>query len=409
MGGGRQAGQADRLRGEPKAGLAAGHEATPPIMLGGPLHLVDHLANVFPHRALLAAGGCTYEGPQSARPVAKNQGSFIWAQLLPDAAQMRLLFSLRCRGWVDILAQTVDCPFAQSLREFLTYLRVEAALAPATLEAYGRDLADLVEDLRRDCVAGPQSVDPEHLAGHLRRLHQERKLQATSIARHLATLRVFFRFLAANGRIGENPARLLETPMRWRRLPGVLSPGRIKKLLAAPCPDHGRLWVRDKAILELMYAAGLRASEVGALSLGDYNETLAVVIATGKGSKQRLVPVGKPAQTWLGRYLAELRPRLARFGDGRDRDRLLLSHTGRPLERVAVWQIVRRNARLAGLGDVHPHMLRHSFATHLLAGGADLRTVQELLGHTDISTTQIYTHVDRSRLREVVRKYHPRP
>jgi integrase/recombinase XerD len=303
----------------------------------------------------------------------------------------------------------VDCPFAKPLREFLAYLRVEAALAPATLEAYGRDLEDLIADLRRLRVAGPRAVGPEDLAAHLRRLHRRRKLQPVSIARHLATLRVFFRYLLANGLVEDNPARLLEPPVRWTRLPGVLSPHQMKRLLAVPSPDHGRLWLRDKALLELMYAAGLRASEVGALAINEYNPTLAVLIVTGKGGKQRLVPIGKPAQAWADRYLAELRPRLAHFDDGRDRGRLMLSHTGRPLERVAVWQIVRRNALAAGLGDIHPHMLRHSFATHLLAGGADLRAVQELLGHSDISTTQIYTHVDRSRLREVVRKHHPRP
>ncbi|MHC4101267.1 MAG: tyrosine recombinase [Planctomycetota bacterium] len=303
----------------------------------------------------------------------------------------------------------VGLTFDQALKQFLTYLRVEAALAPATLEAYGRDLKDLVEDLDGEGVADAGAVTPEGLARHLRRLHRHRKLQPSSVARHLATLRVFFRFLVANELIGDNPARLLERPTQWRRLPGVLSPGKMKKLLAAPSPEHGRLWLRDKALLELMYAAGLRASEVGNLAVNDYNATLGVLIVTGKGSKQRMVPIGKPAQDWTRQYLAELRPHLSRWDDGRDKGRLLLSHTGRPLERVAVWQIVRRNATLAELGDIHPHMLRHSFATHLLAGGADLRVVQELLGHADIATTQIYTHVDRSQLREVIRKHHPRP
>lgn len=234
-------------------------------------------------------------------------------------------------------------------------------------------------------------------------------MQPASIIRHLASIRVFFRYLSANGLVEDNPARLLETPMRWKRLPGVLSPKKMRTLLAAPSPQHGRLWLRDKAMLELMYAAGLRASEVATLAVNEYNAILGVLIVTGKGRRQRLVPIGKPAQGWTDRYLAELRPQLARFDDRRDEDHLLLSHTGRPLERVAVWQIVRRNAQLAGLGETYPHMLRHSFATHLLAGGADLRTVQELLGHADISTTQVYTHVDHSRLRDVVRKHHPRP
>lgn len=301
------------------------------------------------------------------------------------------------------------CPFDEPVREFLTYLRVEAGLASATLEAYGRDLDDLRRDLRARRIGSPQQIKPDHLAEHLRGLHRKRRLQPTSIARHLATIRVFCRFLFANGLTKDNPARLLETPTRWKRLPGVLSPKNIKKLLAAPAPEHGRLWLRDKALLELMYAAGLRASEVADLKCSEYNPTLGVLIVTGKGSKQRMVPVGRPAQEATEDYLAELRPQLARFDDRRDKDRLMLSNTGRPLERVAVWQIVRRNAQLAGLGDVYPHQLRHSFATHMLVGGADLRTVQELLGHADISTTQLYTHVDRSHLRQVVKKYHPRP
>lgn len=298
--------------------------------------------------------------------------------------------------------------FDQPVRDFLAYLRVEAGLSPATLEAYGRDVRDMVADLEEQGVAGFDAVKAEHLAEHLRRLHRERKMESTSIARHLASLRVLFRFLHANNVIRENPARLLERPTQWRRLPGVLSPKQVKALIEAPSPEMGDLWMRDRAMLELLYAGGLRATEIATLKLTDYNATLGVLIVTGKGSKQRMVPIGKPAQEWLDRYLAETRPTLMRFGDNRDEGRLMLSNTGRPLERVAVWQIVRRNAIRAGLRDVHPHMLRHSFATHMLAGGADLRVVQELLGHADIATTQIYTHVDRSRLRSVVKKHHPR-
>jgi integrase/recombinase XerD len=301
------------------------------------------------------------------------------------------------------------CPFAQRVREFLTYLRVEAGLAPATLEAYGRDVGDLLADLRAQRLAGFDAVRPAHLAEHLRGLHRERGLQPSSIARHLATLRVLFRFLHANGRIADNPTVVLDTPTRWKRLPGVLTPGQMRALLKAPSPQHGRLWRRDRAMLELMYAAGLRASEVGALRNGDFNQTVGVVLVTGKGSRQRLVPIGEPAVEAVEDYRRELHPHLMRFADGRDAGRLLLSNTGRPLERVAVWQIVRRCAQRAGLRDVHPHMLRHSFATHLLVGGADLRVVQELLGHQDIATTQVYTHLDRSQLHEVVRKHHPRP
>lgn len=306
--------------------------------------------------------------------------------------------------------------WAQPVREFLAFLRVEAGLAPATIEAYGRDLRDLAVDLRADRgerdrrpIDDPAQTGPEDLAGHVRRLCTERGLLASSATRHLATVRVFFRWLAANRRIACDPARLLDRPARTRTLPGMLTPGQMKRLLTAPDPQASALWLRDRCMLELMYAGGLRASEVGGLRLDQYSRQLAMLSVIGKGNKQRLVPIGRPAEEWTERYLAECRPHLARFGDGRDRERVLLSHTGRPLDRVAVWQIVHRNALAAGLADVHPHLLRHSFATDLVRGGADLRVVQELLGHADIATTQVYTHVDRSRLREVIRRHHPRP
>jgi integrase/recombinase XerD len=300
------------------------------------------------------------------------------------------------------------CPFAKPVREFLAYLKVEAGAAPATIEAYGRDLRDLLATLRSRSVADARDVTAHDLAEHLRSLHRERQLQPRSIARHLATMRVFFRFLEANGQLSENPTRHLETPTRWRRLPGVLTPRQMNALIDAARPGAGRLWQRDRAMVELMYAAGLRASEVGALRISDYNSTLAVLLVTGKGSKQRLVPIGKPACQAVATFLSDLHPQLTRFCDGRDEGRLLLSNTGRPLERVAVWQIVVKLAKRAGIVRAHPHMLRHSFATHLLVGGADLRVVQELLGHADIATTQIYTHVDRSHLHETVRRCHPR-
>lgn len=298
--------------------------------------------------------------------------------------------------------------FDRPVHDFLAYLRVEAGLATATLDAYRRDLRDCFADLVAHGITTLSAIGPQHLIDHLRRLRTDRQMQASSIARHLAAIRVFFRFVVANGFLTENPTDLLEPPTRWKRLPGVLSPQQMRRLLDAPQPEHGPLWLRDKAMLELMYAAGLRASEVGALRLDQVHESISVLTVTGKGNKQRLVPIGRPAMEWTRRYRAECRTVLARELDGRDDHRLLLSNTGRPLERVAVWQIVRRNASRAGLKEAHPHMLRHSFATHLLTGGADLRVVQELLGHSDIATTQIYTHVDRSRLRDVMKAHHPR-
>jgi integrase/recombinase XerD len=299
--------------------------------------------------------------------------------------------------------------YDQQVRDFFGYLRVEAGLSPATLESYRHDLDQLRKDLTADGVQNADDVSPAHLAAHIRSLHRDVGLQPSSVARHLSTIRMFFRYLQASNRIAEDPARLLETPTRWKRLPNVLSPKKMKHLIETVDSDSGRLWQRDRALVELMYAGGMRASEVAGIKLEEFKEALGVVMVTGKGNKQRLVPIGEPARNAVKQYVKELQPTLLRFGDGRDDGRLLLSNTGRPLERVAIWQIIRRIAKRAGLDDVHPHTLRHSFATHMLAGGADLRVVQELLGHSDIGTTQIYTHIDHSQLKAVITKYHPRP
>ena len=298
--------------------------------------------------------------------------------------------------------------FDRAVDAFVAYVRVEAGLSPATLEAYARDLRTMVTRLAASGLRAPDDVTVDHLAAHVRWLGTDGGLDPRSIVRHLATMRVFFRWLHANTRIRRDPARLLERPTTWKKLPGTLTPGQMKRLVETPCPEHGPLWLRDRAMLELMYAAGLRASEVGTLKVNDYSKDLGIVKVIGKGNKHRIVPIGEPAIAAVDRYLAELRPHLARFNDGRDGFRLLLSNTGRPVERVAVWQIVRRHALNAGIRDVHPHLLRHSFATHLVAGGADLRVVQELLGHSDIGTTQVYTHVDRSHLRDTLAAFHPR-
>ncbi len=298
---------------------------------------------------------------------------------------------------------------------FLAFLRVECGLSANTLAAYERDLRDLEADLAEHGVADVCAADTPDLIAHLTRLRTEKRLASTSIARHLATIRMFFRWHTSETRREHNPADLLERPSQWRRLPDVMSKSSIRALLEAP--DQMRLesterdpvpiWKRDRAMLETMYACGLRASEVCALARNDMLSTLGVLRVTGKGDKQRLVPYGKPAEESLLDYLAVCRPRLVK-ADGRDQDRIFLSRTGRPLERVAVWQIVTKHAKAAGLRDIHPHTMRHTFATHLLTGGADLRVVQELLGHASIATTQVYTRVDQPRLKEIHRRFHPR-
>lgn len=306
---------------------------------------------------------------------------------------------------------------AHARRAFIGYLRVECGLLPATIEAYSRDLETLMLDLQERGIGEPGGMIPEALVGHVRSLTRERGYSGATVARHLATIKVFCRWCIATGLMKENPADHLDQPVKWKKVPGVLSPNQMRKLLDAPHPPNAvkegavPLWIRDRAILELMYASGLRASEVGAISINDVVEKIGVVRILGKGDKQRLVPMGEPARRAMDTYLKECRPKLItaeRAAERRDKGRLFLSRTGRPIERVRVWQLVKRYAKLAGLNDVHPHTLRHSFATHLLAGGADLRIVQDLLGHSDISTTQIYTHVDRSRLRETIRTKHPR-
>jgi integrase/recombinase XerD len=311
--------------------------------------------------------------------------------------------------------------FEKAKRRFATFCRVECGLAANSVEAYDRDLRDLLGDLGGRGKAELASVTSRDLAQHLARLRTERKMEGSSIIRHLATIRVFFRWLESTGLIRENPSEDLERPTRWKKLPGVLSPRQMRLLVEAPKPGAddaastaAPLFLRDRAMLEMMYACGLRASEVAGLRAKDFQPNLGVVVVTGKGNKQRLVPVGGPARDAVRKYLDECRPRLVHGGGKKPKPdvsegRLLLSRSGKPLERVAVWQLVKKNAALAGLGRVHPHQLRHSFATHLLSGGADLRVVQELLGHADIATTQIYTHVDSTRFRDIQKKFHPRP
>ncbi|GJQ31059.1 MAG: tyrosine recombinase XerD [Phycisphaerae bacterium] len=298
----------------------------------------------------------------------------------------------------------------QALHRFRGYLRVECGLAPRSIEAYSWDILLLLADLapHAPTLAG---ATPRRVAEHLASLKTARYMQAASVTRHLASVRVFFRWAFATGLTPKDPTDILERPTRWKRLPDVLSSAQMRKLLdirPTAGEDEGvPLHLRDRALLELLYSSGLRASEAAAITTSDYLEAVGALRVIGKGSKVRLVPMGVPARRAMDEYLAHCRPALVRMEGGHE-GRLLLSKSGRPLERVAVWQIVKRRAAKAGLRDVHPHTLRHSFATHLLVGGADLRVVQELLGHADIGTTQIYTHVDRSRLKDVHRTFHPR-
>ncbi len=296
-------------------------------------------------------------------------------------------------------------PLEHAIHEFLAYCRIECGFSPLTLQAYGADLRELAHWLSQRQVAAWTALTHDLLVAHLRTLRDERGLEESSIARHLASARVFCRYLASTGALSADPTEKLSQPGQWRRLPGVMGEVEIQKLLDAP-QDGDPLALRDRAMLELLYSSGLRASELATLEMAHFSPELAVVRVLGKGSKERIVPVGRPAMVAISAYVAQLRPQLMRAG--KPASNLFLSRTGRAISRVVVWQIIQRKAETAGLRHIHPHMLRHSFATHLLAGGADLRVVQELLGHSNIKTTQIYTHVDRSRLQQVIAQFHPR-
>jgi integrase/recombinase XerD len=296
-------------------------------------------------------------------------------------------------------------PFNQPVREFLAYLRVECGLSANTLAAYGDDLRQLCEFLAGRGVAAPAEVSAPHFIDHLRQLKSDDRAGST-VSRHLATLRAFGKFLVHFKYVEHDPAELLERPHIWKNLPRTMHTRHIQKLLEAPRPED-RLYLRDLAVIETMYATGCRASEIGALTLGDLHFDIEVAKITGKGNRQRLVPVGKPALRAIRKYLDELRPDLVK--PEKPTEAIFLTVRGAPMDRFIIYAMIEKHAEAAGLHDVHPHMLRHTFATHLLSGGADLRVVQELLGHTRITTTQIYTHVDQDRLRAVVAKHHPRP
>jgi integrase/recombinase XerD len=296
--------------------------------------------------------------------------------------------------------------FGKPVQDFLAFCKIECGFAEATLSAYAADLRDLQLWMEAGNKRAWAALDLTLIAAHLRYLDQEKHLATSSISRHVATIRVFGRFLKAAGLCKEDPAELLTQPTVWHTIPGVLGKQEIERLLAAPQASDA-LYLRDVALLELLYAGGLRASEIADLTTASLHPDLGVARVIGKGNKERIIPLGKPALEATRRYTAELRPKLHK--PDRPTDRLLLSRSGAAITRIVVWQIVVKHAHRAGLREVHPHTLRHSFATHLLAGGADLRVVQELLGHSNIQTTQIYTHVDAGRLKQVIARFHPRP
>ncbi|MCS7049205.1 MAG: site-specific tyrosine recombinase XerD [Verrucomicrobiae bacterium] len=285
--------------------------------------------------------------------------------------------------------------------EFLRQVSLERGLATNTRLAYARDLRRHTEFLRQRQIVSATAVQPHHLAEFLVR-ERERGLNARSMARALAALRQFYGFLRREKWITTDPTQTLDGPRLWRTVPATLEYAEVKALLAAPRTDT-RQGLRDRALLELMYACGLRVSEVANLTLQSVNAEAGFVRVRGKGNKERLVPIGRTALAWVERYRQQARPALS------TRPELFLSRRGRPLTRQAIWAMIRRYARAAGITKhLSPHTLRHSFATHLLQNGGDLRVIQEMLGHASITTTQIYTHADRQRLKQTHRQFHPR-
>jgi integrase/recombinase XerD len=290
------------------------------------------------------------------------------------------------------------------LDRFGDYLTLEQGTSARTLEAYRRDVERLVEYARIKGAAAPGDVTSRTLREFIYHL-KDMGLSPASIRRNISAVRTYFRFLLSDGAVARDPSERLETPKRWRTLPDVLTVDEVEKLLAAPTLDDP-LAFRDRAMLELAYGAGLRVSEWITLGVRDVLMDDKLVRVFGKGSKERLVPIGRSAIGAVATYLREQRPRLEK---GQGKGVLFLNARGEPLTRMGAWKILRRYVERAGIQKaVSPHTLRHSFATHLLEGGADLRAVQEMLGHADISTTQIYTHVDREYLRQVHKQFHPR-
>ena len=292
----------------------------------------------------------------------------------------------------------------QYLDLFLNYLLVEKGLARNSLDSYGRDMVRYLDFLEKRGCGEPSAVRPGDVADFLALL-KDRGLAPRSRARALSAVRMFHRFLLVEGYAEVNPTAIIEAPKTLAKLPQVLSGREVEALLAAPGSDTAQD-VRDRAMLELLYATGLRVSELVALGVRDVNVTAGYLMAFGKGGKERLVPMGESACAAVSRYLAEARPSMDRSGDN---VYLFLTRLGDRMTRQAFWNIIKKRTIEAGIRKViSPHTLRHSFATHLLENGADLRSVQTMLGHADLATTQIYTHVTRERLKRIHEEFHPR-
>ncbi len=290
------------------------------------------------------------------------------------------------------------------LDEYMNYLAMEKGVSLNTLEAYSRDIGRFLAFIEAKGLKGIQDISSDHVITYLG-MQRRQGLSSASVNRGVTAIRGFYRYLVAEKKVDENPVAHIESSKAWMRLPDTLTREEMTRLIEAPSGE-GPSDLRDAAMLELLYATGLRVSELIDLTTNSINWQAGYLIARGKGNKERVVPIGRTALAVLNLYMEKSRPE---FLKGRESGILFLNRFGRGLTRQGIWKIVRKYATQVGLaGKVHPHTFRHSFATHLLEGGADLRSVQAMLGHADIATTQVYTHVTRERLREVHRKFHPR-
>jgi integrase/recombinase XerD len=294
--------------------------------------------------------------------------------------------------------------FNQSLLDrFLAYIQVEKGLSPNTIEAYATDIKKYILYLQKSGSIKPEQAKQKKILAYIKSLGK-RNLNPNSIARKLSALKTFYSFLLTEGEISINPTENMETPRGWKRLPTYLSTDEVEKLLARP--DTGNnLGLRDRTMLELLYATGLRVSELISLRLNQINNQTGYIICFGKGQKERIVPLGTNALEYLYEYIQSARKNLLK---GKESVFVFVNRSGNHLTRQGFWKIIKKYAAETGIGDISPHTLRHSFATHLLEHGADIRSVQLMLGHADISTTQIYTHIHKTRLKKIVKQFHPR-
>lgn len=304
----------------------------------------------------------------------------------------------------NIKSKLPAVPMGRHIDTYIDYLVVEAGLSPNSVLAYGRDLISFANFARTRKVLDIDDLRPQAVYAYMKHLSKVGRAEA-SINRALVAVKMFLRFLHGNGKMTEDFTAMLEGPKLWQKLPNIAGKELIMKLLQAPCEDD-KYYLRDRTLLEILYATGCRASEAANLKVKDVNLKVGFLRCFGKGSKERIVPLCSSAMEVTGQYIAQLRPQLEK---PISKDFLLLSRTARPLSRIDIWRIMKKYALRAALPPgITVHTLRHCFATHLLSGGADLRSVQEMLGHVNISTTQIYTHVDNERLKSIHKKFHPR-